>query len=117
MQSKNFLISGSVLDSVYLYATFKDLNTPLLEKRLKRVNFLITHDMLLNNLNSVTDKICKDLNINNIIVQNDKNTYFNEASKTLYDSLNSFEKNKISVFFEMDYKIYNNKELFWNSVR
>lgn len=107
MQSKNFLISSSVIDSVYWYANFKDLDTPLLEKRLKRVNFLTTHDMLLNNLNFVTDKICKDLNINNIIVQNDKNTYSNEASKTLYNSLNSFEKNEISIFFEMDYKIYN----------
>lgn len=110
IQSKNFLISGPVFDNLYNYSIFSNLNEDLLWERLNRVNLLVSHDILLEDVQFVTKKICKDLNIENISFENDKDTYSNPGSRNLYLSLNDYDKEKISNFFKIDYKVYERVE-------
>lgn len=112
IQSKNFLIDGPVFNNLYRYFIFSNLDEELLWRRLDRINLLVNHDILLNDIESVTKKICKDLNIKNINFENDKSTYFNPGSKNLYLSLDDYDKEKISKFFEIDSKVYE-KAKFW----
>ncbi len=107
IQSKNFLIGGPVFDNLYNYSIFGKIDEKTLDKRLNRINFLVDHKYLLNNLNNVVEKICTDLNIEKVIIESDTTTYANIGSLSLYNSLTDSDKTKLSEFFDIDYKIYN----------
>ncbi len=107
IQGKNILISGPVFDKLYQFSIFKTIDQDLLKERVDRINFLVDHDYMFENTDYVFSKICSDLNIEKPEVIDDKITYSNIGSRSLYDKLSSDEKNSISKYFDIDYDIYN----------
>jgi hypothetical protein len=101
-------------------------NVEMVTLRAKRINLL----MKMKDFNSfdkmdISRKITEDLGCD--IVYPDMDSYINPdlgektkpnpytvpASKALYSSLTEDDKSDLSIYFELDYSIYNDDSLFW----
>jgi hypothetical protein len=123
-QSQNLVISGQnfhygegrhfTVDS-HFNPNFIIIDEDVLQKRIDRIDLLISQDFLLNNIQSVANIMADDLDLEYIEVVNvDNIKYKNEMSRTLYNSLTEEEKQEIQDLNSIDYKIYSqlrNKEL------
>lgn len=100
-------------------------NNELVFNRLKKINLILdTETFNIIDKKLIGEKISKDIGCNKPLFPLGINhkipfwpEYTNQESKDLYSLLNDNDKDYLKGFFDLDYKIYNNKELFWNSAR
>ena len=117
-QSQNIVTSGQNFHygkGEHFQKDIVEIDEDLLQKRIDRIDLLVSQDWLLENMQDVANNLADDLDLNFIKLENvDKNKYSNSNSRDLYNSLTDEEKIEIEYLNSIDYKIYSqlrNKEL------
>lgn len=113
-QSKNLMGPWGLLGDYPKLSSMLDItvNEDLLEKRLGRINFLISQDILQDDPQYVANALAKDLIIPKIRLEEISRTkHSNSFSDKLYKSLTEEEKQEIQDLNKIDYKIYSQLRL------
>ncbi len=114
-QSQNILVSGQHFhygNGKHFNEDLVNIDIDLLNSRIKRIDLLISQDLLLNDIQYVSTILAENLDLLPIRVQEiDRTRYSNYMSKSLYESLTEEEKQEIQNLNSIDYKIYSQLRL------
>ena len=114
-QSKNFIIAGQAFNygtGKYFNSDIIEIDEDLLEKRVSRIDLLISQDLLFHDIQYVANILAEDLDLHRIQIDNvDKYKHVNGMSADLYNSLTENEKEEIKRYNSIDYKIYSQLRL------
>ena len=114
-QSQNIIFSGQNYHygkGEHFNKNIIDIDADLLNKRISRIDLLISQDMLLNDIEYVANTLAEDLDLNRISFEEvSKTKYANSMSSELYKSLTEEEKQEIQNLNNIDYKIYSQLRL------
>ena len=116
-QSQNLVTSGQNFHyekGEHFQKDIIEIDEDLLQKRIDRIDLLISQDLLRSDIQQIAYTMADDLDLKPIQVLNvDNYKYSNGDSKKLYMSLTEDEKQEIKDLNSIDYKIYSqlrNKE-------
>lgn len=114
-QSKNFITAGQAFNyetGKYFNSDIIEIDEDLLEKRVSRIDLLISQDLLFHDIQYVANILAEDLDLHRIKIDNvDKYKHVNGMSADLYNSLTEDEKEEIKRYNSIDYKIYSQLRL------
>ena len=110
-QSKSFMINekgGFILNTNDI-----DIDEGLLEKRINRVNLLLNHNNIAENVEKIQQKIFLDLGINGATrTVKDNGIYYNPHSRHFYNTFSDAEKESIRVYNSIDSQLYKNANYY-----